>query len=108
MNLLRALLCEYKAIITNRVVVLVVFVGSMVYGILYPMPYLNDVVTKQKLIVVDEDNSTLSKELIFLVGATPQIEITLEALSIQQAKDEIESFRANGVLFILYIFIFHI
>lgn len=100
MNLLRALLCEYKAIITNRVVVLVVFVGSMVYGILYPMPYLNDVVTKQKLIVVDEDNSTLSKELIFLVGATPQIEITLEALSIQQAKDEIESFRANGVLFI--------
>ena len=59
MRFLYALMSEYKAIFTNRVVVLVVVVGSMVYGLLYPMPYLHDIVTKQKILFFDEDKSTL-------------------------------------------------
>lgn len=100
MSLLNALIYEYKAIFTNRVVLLVILVGSMVYGILYPMPYLNDTVTKQTLLIVDEDNSTLSKELIFLVSATPQIELVSEVDSLEVAEKLIENFEANGVLFI--------
>lgn len=100
MSLFKALIYEYKAIFTNKVVLLVVFVGSMVYGILYPMPYLNDIVTKQTLLIVDEDNSFLSKELIFLVSATPQIELVSEVDSLQSAEQLIENFEANGVLFI--------
>lgn len=100
MKFLLGLFAEYKAIFGNKVVVLVVVVGSMVYGLLYPMPYLNDVVTKQKLLIIDEDNSTLSKDLIFLVGATPQIELVAEVPSINKAQAQIESFKADGVLFI--------
>ena len=100
MRFWRDLLAEYRAIFTNRVVVLVVVVGSMVYGLLYPMPYLNDVVSEQKLLIVDEDKSTLSKELIFLVGSTPQIELVAEVPSLKEAQESIESFQADGVLFI--------
>lgn len=100
MSLLNALIYEYKAIFTNRVVLLVILVGSMVYGILYPMPYLNDTVTKQTLLIVDEDDSALSKELIFLVSATPQIELVSEVDSLQSAEKLVENFEANGVLFI--------
>ncbi|WP_394988979.1 ABC transporter permease [uncultured Helicobacter sp.] len=100
MRFLYALMSEYKAIFTNRVVVLVVVVGSMVYGLLYPMPYLHDIVTKQKLLIVDEDKSTLSRDLIFLVSATPQIELVAEVPNLTEAQAQIETFQANGVLFI--------
>ena len=100
MSFLSILLAEYRAIFSNRVVMIVIFVGSMVYGILYPMPYLNDNVTAQNLIIIDEDNSTLSNELIFLVGATPQITLLQEVGSLEEAKILVENFEASGILFI--------
>ncbi|OBV28532.1 hypothetical protein BKN38_07215 [Helicobacter sp. CLO-3] len=92
------ILQEYKAIFSNKVVVLVVFIGSMVYGLLYPMPYLGDVVSAQKLVIIDDDKSALSKRLIFLVGATPQIELLSEVDSLQEAQKLIESGQAGGAL----------
>ena len=100
MSFLSVLLAEYKAIFSNRVVMIVIFVGSMVYGILYPMPYLNDNVTAQNLIIIDEDSSTLSNELIFLVSATPQITLLQEVGSLEEAKTLVENFEASGILFI--------
>ena len=100
MSFLAVVLCELKAIITNKVVVLVVFIGTCVYGLLYPTPYITDVVTGQKLVIVDEDKSALSKQLIFLVGATPQIELLEEVDSLDSARKEIADSQAGGILFI--------
>ncbi|MGI0406396.1 ABC transporter permease [Helicobacter himalayensis] len=100
MSFLSVLFAEYRAIFNNRVVMIVIFVGSMVYGILYPMPYLNDNVTAQNLIIVDEDKSTLSNELVFLVSATPQITLLREVGSLEEAKNLVENFEASGILFI--------
>ncbi len=100
MSFLSVLCNEFKSIFTNKLVVLVVCIGSMVYGLLYPMPYLSDTVNNQKLIIIDEDKSALSKKLIFLVGATPQVHLLAEVDSLQTAQNMIEEFQADGVLFI--------
>lgn len=100
MSFLSVLFAEYRAIFSNRVVMIVIFVGSMVYGILYPMPYLNDNVTAQNLIIIDEDKSTLSNELVFLVSATSQITLLQEVGSLEEAKNLVENFEASGILFI--------
>ncbi|MCI6217771.1 MAG: ABC transporter permease [Helicobacter sp.] len=100
MRFLEILLAEYRAIFSNKIVVVVIIVGSMVYGILYPMPYLNDNVLSQKLLIVDEDKSTLSRELVFLVGASPQITLFEEVDSLYKAQTIVENFQAQGILFI--------
>ena len=100
LSFLQILLCEYKAIFSNKLVVMVVFIGSLVYGLLYPMPYLNDIVTKQRLVIIDEDKSDLSRRLIFLASSTPQIALLEEVDSISRAQSLIESFEADGVMLI--------
>lgn len=99
-SFLQILLCEYKAILSNKLVVMVVFIGSLVYGLLYPMPYLNDIVTKQRLVIIDEDKSDLSRRLIFLASSTPQIALLKEVDSISKAQSLIEAFEADGVMLI--------
>lgn len=100
LSFLQILLCEYKAILSNKLVVMVVFIGSLVYGVLYPMPYLNDIVTKQRLVIIDEDKSDLSRRLIFLASSTPQIALLEEVDSISKAQSLIEAFEADGVMLI--------
>ena len=99
-SLLAVLLAEYKAIFTNKLVVMVVIIGSLVYGLLYPMPYQNDIVTKQRLVIIDEDSSALSKQLIFFISATPEIALLESVPSLESAQALIESFQADGALLI--------
>ena len=100
MSFLEIVICEYKAIFSNKLVVMVVLIGSLVYGLLYPMPYLNDIVTKQRLVIIDEDKSDLSRRLIFLASSTPQIALLDEVDSLQSAQNLVERFEADGVLLI--------
>lgn len=66
---------EFRAIFTNFTVLLVILVGSILYALLYPTPYRNDVIDKQNIAVVDEDDSDLSRKLIFYFQAMPQLKI---------------------------------
>lgn len=100
MSFLAIVAQEYKAIFSNKLVVMVVVIGSLVYGLLYPMPYMNDIVSKQRLVIIDEDSSALSKRLIFLVSSTREIALVREVGSIDAAKELIESFEADGALYI--------
>ena len=100
MSLFALVIEEYKAIFSNKLVVMVVVIGSLVYGLLYPMPYMNDIVSKQRLVIIDEDSSALSKRLIFLVSSTREIDLVREVGSIDAAKELIESFEADGALYI--------
>lgn len=98
MSFLRVLLEEFRAIFTNISVVFVVVVGSLLYAFLYPSPYKNDIVDSQKIAVVDLDNSSLSKELIFLVHSTPQVDVDYVLFSMKKAKELLEKGEIYGIL----------
>ena len=68
---------ELRAIFTNSTILLIILGGSIIYALLYPTPYRSDVIDAQSVAIVDEDDSMLSKELIFYIKAMPQLKLLL-------------------------------
>lgn len=100
MSFLQLILAELKAILADKTIVLTVFGGVLFYAILYPLPYLNQVPTDQQLVVVDHDNSSLSRQLIRHADASAKIKVVAKVGSIDEAKNWIETGRAHGLLVI--------
>ncbi|PAF45098.1 ABC transporter permease [Helicobacter sp. 11S02596-1] len=98
MSFFAVLFKEFKAIFTNISVVFVVVIGSLLYAFLYPSPYRNDILDSQKIAVVDRDNTSLSKKLIFLVQATPQVDVKAVFISMKEAKNLLEKDEIGGIL----------
>lgn len=98
MTFLKVVGKELQAIFTNITVLFVIFVGSILYAFLYPTPYYADVVRKQKIVVVDLDNTSLSKDFIFLVNASPNLEVSYITDSEQTAKVLLEKSEVYGQL----------
>ena len=100
MSFLQLIITELKAILADKTIVLTVFGGVLFYSILYPLPYLNQVPTDQQLVVVDHDNSSLSRQLIRHADASAKIKVIAKVGSIDEAKSWIETGRAHGLLVI--------
>ncbi|PAF47129.1 hypothetical protein BKH46_05320 [Helicobacter sp. 12S02634-8] len=98
MGFFRVLWEELYAICTQTAVVFVVVVGSLLYAFLYPAPYQNDIVVSQKIAVVDGDNTSLSRELAFLVNASAQTDVAYRLTAIKTAKKLLEQGKIYGIL----------
>ncbi|RVZ24031.1 ABC transporter permease, partial [Helicobacter pylori] len=75
MNFFKILLMELRAIVSHKGVLLILIGAPLIYGLLYPLPYLKDIVTQQKIALVDEDNSFLSRQLAFMAQSSNELEI---------------------------------
>ncbi len=93
-------LADLKAIISDKAIAITLFGGVLFYSILYPLPYLNEVPTAQQLVVVDLDNSSLSRTLVRHTDASPKLELIGKVATLSDAKHAIESGKAHGVLVI--------
>lgn len=91
---------ELKAITADKAIAITLFGGILLYSVLYPLPYLHQVPTKQKIVVVDLDHSSLSRKLIRDSQASPQLSIVASLSSINEAKNWITHQQAQGLLVI--------
>ncbi len=91
---------EIKDILTNPAICLTVFGGLLFYSFLYPQPYLNQFPAGQQIAVIDKDNSRLSRKLIRMVSASPNITISSQATSLTQANRLLNAGEIAGVLVI--------
>lgn len=91
---------EFKAIFTNPAIVLTVLGGAILYSFLYPQPYLNQLPRKQKVILIDLDNSRLSRKIARMVNSSPQINLTEQSYDIEKAKSSIQKGEIAGYLLI--------
>lgn len=89
---------ELGGICTNSTLLLTVFGGVFFYSFLYPLPYVSQVPREQQVVVVNLDNSQLSRHLVRMVDATPQVKIQMEAASLAQAKELIIAHKLAGIL----------
>ena len=96
-SLYSAFLRELSAIIKNSSILSVVVGGTLLYAFFYPTPYLNDIVTKQNIAIVDNDNTSLSREFIFNVRSMQQINV-YEITSMQKAKKLMLENKIYGIL----------
>ncbi|QBF82766.1 ABC transporter permease [Shewanella maritima] len=96
-----ALICaELKAIWANKAIAITVFGGVFFYAILYPLPYLNNVATEQQIVVIDRDNSSLSRQVIRHANASPQIEVVAQLASINDGQEYLTRGQALGLVVI--------
>ena len=93
-------LADLKAIVADKAIAVTLFGGVLFYSVLYPLPYLNQVPTKQQLVVVDLDHSSLSRQLIRHANASAKISVIGQVASIAEAQHWIESAKAHGLLVI--------
>ncbi|MGL5102445.1 MAG: ABC transporter permease [Plesiomonas sp.] len=91
---------EVRALSKNAAILMTVFVGLIFYSVLYPQPYSHQVVTSMPVAVWDSDHSALSRQFIRMVEATPQVEITHNATSQQEADQWLQSGEVHGLLVI--------
>jgi len=100
MRLKELLFFELKAIFLDPAILLTVFGGVLFYSFLYPLPYAQQLPREQAVVVVDLDKSHISRKLIRMVDATPQVHISRFANNIDQARREIEEHGLTGMLII--------
>ena len=100
MSWLQLLLAEFKAILADKAIVVTMFGGVLFYSVLYPLPYLNQVPTEQMVVVVDHENSSLSRQLLRHADASPKINIVAQLGSIHEAEQWISESKAHGLLVI--------
>lgn len=100
MNFWQLIVAECKAILADKAIVMTLFGGVLFYSVLYPLPYLNQVPTEQQVVVVDHDNSSLSRLVTRHADASAKIKILANVNSIDQAQTWIDQGKAHGLLVI--------
>lgn len=70
---------EFRAISTSYAVLLVLMGGIFVYGLLYNYMYAPNIVTDAPVAVVDNSHSSLSRQYIRWLDATPQVAVYAQA-----------------------------
>lgn len=91
---------ELRAVFTNQVILLTVFGGVLLYSFLYPLPYTKQIPRDQHVVVVNLDGSQLSRRLERMVDATPQVQLTARAYSIEEAQQIFIDQKLAGILVI--------
>ncbi len=95
---------EFRAISTSYAVLLVLMGGIFVYGLLYNYMYAPNIVTKAPITVVDNSHSSLSRQYIRWLNATPQIEIYAQAMDYHEAQEWMKEGKVQGILYLPHNF----
>lgn len=91
---------EFTTIATTYSVLLVLIGGVFLYGLLYNYMYMPNLIRKAPMTVVDKSNSSLSREYIRLLNATPQVEIYSNSQDMYQAKEMMKKDEVSGIIYI--------
>lgn len=62
--MLNLIFAEYKKIFSDFGAILILVVAVFLYAFFYPLPYLNEIVKKTPIVVIDDDMTSLSRGLI--------------------------------------------
>jgi ABC-2 type transport system permease protein len=91
---------EIKAIAGNKPLLITVFVGVIFYSFLYPLPYQNQTPTNLPVIIVDMDNSALSRKLTRMIDATPGVKVANVTAAVNHAERALKNEEVMGYLII--------
>ena len=91
---------ETKATFHDQGVLIFFLLVPLVYPLIYGFIYTNEVVREVPAVVVDESNSSLSREYLRKVDATPDVDIVGHCADMEAAQMMLKARRAYGVIHI--------
>jgi len=91
---------EWRRVLTMRGAFLLLVLGPIVYGFYYPQPYLNQILRKIPIAVVDADQSELSRRIVQTLDASGAVKVALRADTLVDARaalDRGDAFAVVGI-----------
>jgi ABC-2 type transport system permease protein len=95
-----AFVAEWQRVLAIRGAFMLLVMGPLVYGIYYPQPYLNQIVRKIPIAVVDNDLSELSRSIVQTLDASGAVSVVVQAETLAEARkvlDRGEAFAVVGI-----------
>ncbi|MBV9634050.1 MAG: ABC transporter permease [Methylobacteriaceae bacterium] len=73
------MVAEWRRILNDRGVFGLIVLAPILYGLLYPQPYLGQLLRRIPIAVVDQDHTELSRNLVQTLNADEAVEVALRA-----------------------------
>ncbi len=99
-NFLHDVMTELGAIFGDRGVLLIMGFAVIFYAFVYPLPYTGEVLRKVPLVVIDHDNSSLSRQLVRMVDTSDLIRVDGRAQNLDEARKKIAAGHYSAALLI--------
>ncbi|MGO9173515.1 MAG: ABC transporter permease [Rhodomicrobium sp.] len=96
--LLRAFRTEFRRIWRDPGAASTMVLAVLIYAVFYPQPYLNEAVRRVPVIVVDQDASATSRELIRRIDATDGAAVAASATDMQAARDAFFARKVSAIV----------
>ncbi len=81
---------EWRRVLGTRSAFSLLFLAPLVYGIYYPQPYLNQILRKLPIAVVDNDLSDLSRQIVETLDASGALSVVVRARTLAEARTAID------------------
>ena len=95
-----AFVAEWRRVLAIRGAFLLLVLDPVVYGLYYPQPYLNQILRKIPIAVVDNDLSELSRSIVQTLDASGAVSVVVQAETLAEARralDRGEAFAVVGI-----------
>lgn len=89
-----AFAAEWRRVLGTRGAFALLFLAPLIYGIYYPQPYLNQILRKLPIAVVDNDLSDLSRQIVETLDASGALRVVVRARTLADAHAAIDRGRA--------------
>ncbi|WP_298440943.1 ABC transporter permease [uncultured Ferrimonas sp.] len=89
-----------QQVLADQAVRLTFVVGLLLYAVLYPLPYMNQVATEQAVVLVDLDNSSSSRQLVRALQASPGVQLVAQLGSEASALAQVKAGAAQGLVLV--------
>lgn len=93
-------LSEIKVVFRDPAAILLMVLVPLFYPLLYAFIYDNEVVRDVKVVIVDESNSSLSREFRRKMDAAPDVKVVAQAANMEEGKEFLKRKDAYGIVVI--------
>ena len=93
-----AFVAEWRRVLGIRGAFMLLVVGPLVYGLYYPQPYLNQILRKIPIAVVDNDLSELSRDIVQTLDASGAVRVAVQAETLAEGRKALDRGDAFAVV----------
>jgi len=100
MSFTAAFRATWATVLTSRTLLSTMLLAVVLYAFYYPAPYSQEVAQQLPVVLVDEDASALSRQVVRDLEATRAVVVVDHAPSVAQAQARLRAGKADGVVLI--------
>jgi len=93
-----AFAAEWQRVLAIRGSFALLVLAPLIYGVYYPQPYLNQILRKVPIAVVDNDLSELSRRIVETLDASGAVQVAVRASTLAEARAALDRGKAFAVV----------